>query len=252
MEIHPKDSTGGLTADNLPFEQTTEVTTNIMVHDGNTILIGGLFREVTTAARDQVPGAGDIPILGALFRATVDTTVREEVIVLLTVHIVKDSNDYETGESLYQDAERIRMLSRQGVQPIGRERLSELYFGKATEALEAGDVDGAAWYARMALNQFPRNLHAAKLLEQINGRRAWESEASSIRSAVRDLIVEDRGEQPKPEFGRPGPPFEVPDWLDLPSGGKRDPAPSDASETSNRPSDADGRRATGTMREVSP
>ncbi|MCH7527077.1 MAG: hypothetical protein IID39_06550, partial [Planctomycetes bacterium] len=42
MELHPEDSTGGLTAAQLPFEQTTEVTTNIIVRDGHTILIGGL------------------------------------------------------------------------------------------------------------------------------------------------------------------------------------------------------------------
>jgi hypothetical protein len=65
MEIHPKDSTGGLTTANLPFEQTTEVTTNIMVKDGHTILIGGLFREVSTATRGQVPLLGNIPVLGA-------------------------------------------------------------------------------------------------------------------------------------------------------------------------------------------
>ena len=72
MEIHPKDSTGGLTQANLPFEQTTEVTTNILVRDGHTILIGGLFREVTTATRGQVPGLGNIPFAGALFRSERD------------------------------------------------------------------------------------------------------------------------------------------------------------------------------------
>ena len=229
MEIHPKDSTGGLTAENLPFEQTTEVTTNIVVRDGHTILIGGLFREVSTAARDQVPVAGDIPFLGPLFRATSDTTVREEVIVLLTVRIVKDPYDHQMGESLYQDTERMRMLSRQGVQPIGRERLSSQYFIKATEALDAGDVDRAAWYARLSLNHFPRNIHALKLLEQINGKRAWESEASSIRTAVRELIDQEKGIPPTPEFGRGGPPFELPDWLDVePSSRRGEPLGSNA------------------------
>ena len=45
MEIHPEDSTGGLTSSNLPFKITTEVTSNVMVRDGHTIVIGGLFRE---------------------------------------------------------------------------------------------------------------------------------------------------------------------------------------------------------------
>ena len=43
MEIHPEDSNGGLTANNLPFEETTEATTNILIQDGHTILIGGPF-----------------------------------------------------------------------------------------------------------------------------------------------------------------------------------------------------------------
>src|SRR5690606_22979737 len=62
IEVHPEDSTGGLTAANLPFEQTTEVTTNIIVRDGHTILIGGLFREVTSASRSQVPLVGNVPV----------------------------------------------------------------------------------------------------------------------------------------------------------------------------------------------
>lgn len=214
MEIHPKDSTGGLTAANLPFEQTTEVTTNIMVRDGHTILIGGLFREVTTAGREQMPGLGDLPGVGALFRVTTDATVREEVIILLTVHVVKDPYDFDKGEDLYQDIERVRLGARAGVQPLGRERIAEQYFTKALERLDKEDLDGAAWYARLALNHFPRHVHAAKLLERIRGKRAWESEASSIRSAVRDLIMEEREEPVQPQFDRPGPPFDVPAWLD--------------------------------------
>ncbi|HPF39445.1 MAG TPA: hypothetical protein P5081_12440 [Phycisphaerae bacterium] len=216
MEIHPKDSTGGLTASNLPFEQTTEVTTNIMVRDGHTILIGGLFREVTTAGREQTPLLGDLPGLGPLFRVTTDTTVREEVIVLLTVHIVKDPYDFEKGESLYQDVERVRLGARAGVQPIGRERISEQYYTKALARMDKGDLDGAAWYARLALNHFPRHVHASQLLDKIRGQRSWESEASSIRSAVRELIVEEQGRTPPPPFERPAaPPFDTPEWLNL-------------------------------------
>ncbi len=74
MDIHPEDSSGGLNDANLPFKATTEVTTSIMVRDGHTILIGGLFREVSTAARSQVPLAGNIPLAGALFRNTNDFT----------------------------------------------------------------------------------------------------------------------------------------------------------------------------------
>lgn len=252
MEIHPKDSTGGLTAANLPFEQTTEVTSNIMVQDGHTILIGGLFREVTTAGREQVPGLGDIPGLGALFRVTNDSTVREEVIILLTVHIVKDPYDYEKGESLYQDVERVRLGARRGVQPLGRERISEQYYAKALERLDKGDVDGAAWYARLALNHYPRNTHAAKLLDRVRGKRAWESEASSIRSAVRDLIREENNEPDRPQFGRPGPPFDVPEWLDLEKQSKANKNKSGRAGPANVPVTSNPKKPVKTMQEVSP
>ena len=241
MEIHPKDSTGGVTAANLPFESTTEVTTNIMVKDGHTILIGGLFREVTTASRSQVPGLGDLDFLGPLFRSTNDNTIREEVIVLLTVRIVKEPNDYAAGERLYEDVERIRMGARKGTQGLGRERLAEYHYGKALEYFEIGEMGKAQFYARLALNSHPQHTHARKLLEQIEGKREWESEASSIRSVVRDMIREDRNEAARPPHGRPGPPFDLPE-LGAPSESE-EPLPTKRTPSAPRIE---------TMREVSP
>ena len=209
MEIHPKDSTGGLTSANLPFEQTTEVTTNVLVHDGHTILIGGLFREVSTATRGQVPGLGNLPGVGALFRTTRDATVREEVIILLTVHIVKGDGDQKANKELYEDTERYRLGMRKGLQWFGRERLAEAHYQAAVESLARGDTERALWDAEMAMHNFPRHVHAAKLVESIRNKRRWESEASSVRSFVHDRIAEESGVVNKP-FERPMPPFVVP------------------------------------------
>lgn len=213
MEIHPKDSTGGLTAANLPFEQTTEVTTNIMVKDGHTILIGGLFREVSTASRDQVPGLGNIPGVGSLFRTTRDNTVREEVIILLTVHIVKGDSDSKASEELKEDMERFRVGMRRGMQWFGRERLAQAHYGWAMQHLAKGETDRAAWDAELAVHNFPRHIHAAKLLETLRQKREWESETSSVRTFVRDRIMEEQGIK-TPAFGRPGPPFQLPPELE--------------------------------------
>jgi len=220
MEIHPKDSTGGLTQANLPFEQTTEVTTNVLVKDGHTILIGGLFREVSTATRGQVPGLGNIPIAGALFRSTSDVTTREEVIILLTVRVIKGVEDTASSRELREDVERFRVGMRRGMQWIGRERLAQSHYGWALEHMAAGDIDRALWDVRIALHNYPRHVHAAKLLETLSGRRDWESEASSIRSYVRDRIMKDAGIE-TPDFGRPAaPPFVLPEFLDGPAGFK--------------------------------
>ncbi|HQL76517.1 MAG TPA: secretin N-terminal domain-containing protein, partial [Phycisphaerae bacterium] len=109
MQIHPEDSDGrviqvGNTA--LPTKTTTEVTSNVMVRDGHTIVLGGLFRERTVTSRSQVPLVGNVPYVGTLFRSTVDETVREEIIVLLTPRIINQDVDEAVGDQI---AEGIRL-----------------------------------------------------------------------------------------------------------------------------------------------
>ena len=67
-----------------------------MVKDGHTIVIGGLFREIERQrASSQVPFLGNLPVAGPLFRKPDATRpTREEVIILLTPHIVKDDAAY--------------------------------------------------------------------------------------------------------------------------------------------------------------
>ena len=88
LEVKPEDSEGGLNDQGLPFKDTAEVSTNIMVRDGQTVVIGGLFREKVKSEVSKVPVVGDIPFFGQLFRGNSDSTVREEIIVLLTPHII--------------------------------------------------------------------------------------------------------------------------------------------------------------------
>ena len=212
MEIHPEDSTGGLTATDLPFKQTTEVTTNIIVRDGHTILIGGLFREVTTAGRGQIPGLGSLPLAGILFRNSNDNTIREEVIILLTVHVVKGEPEEKEGEELAADVERIRIGARRGLLGIGRERLAQAHYRWALEHLAKGHASRALWDARMALHYSPRLVPARQLVEQLEGRRAWDEDGSAVRNVVESLIARERGVE-RPPLGRPAPPFHIPDTL---------------------------------------
>ena len=205
MEIHPEDSTGGLTAANLPYEQTTEVTTNIIVQDGHTILIGGLFREVSSASRSQVPIVGNLPVAGALFRNTRDNTQREEVIILLTVHIVKDDATMDKASvTAINDVERYRAGMRKGIQWFGRERLAQAHYKWALEHLNSGHRSQALWDLDMAINNNPKLLAAIKLKEELTHERAWDEDGSSVRTFVTRLIDEEEGKS-GPPFGRPSP-----------------------------------------------
>ncbi len=230
MEIHPKDSVGGLTAANLPYEQTTEVTTNITVRDGHTILIGGLFRDVSTAARNQTPYLGNIPVLGYLFRGTRDQTQREEVIILLTVHIVKDDNRLaEDSRKKAEDIERYRVGVRESLMPYGRERLAQAHYHWAMEHLAKGDTDRALWDARVASHLNPRFLEAIELAEKLTDTRAWDGDGSSVRDFVFGQALKDKGIAGS-SYGRPSrepPAAEVlPDNTEAPAGaGSRESVP---------------------------
>ena len=71
MEVHPELSTGTVTTQGgftLPDKDLTQVTTNVMVRDGATVVIGGLIREDLTTTTTQIPLLGNLPGVGFLFR----------------------------------------------------------------------------------------------------------------------------------------------------------------------------------------
>lgn len=67
-----------------------EVTTDVLVENGGTVVLGGLFEETETNSVDKVPGLGDIPFLGNLFRNKADTAQRTELMVFLTPRIIAE------------------------------------------------------------------------------------------------------------------------------------------------------------------
>lgn len=64
----------------------------IRIRDGQTLILSGIIQDQDRATVTKVPILGDIPILGALFRSTTRENQRQEVIVLLTPHILDDSD----------------------------------------------------------------------------------------------------------------------------------------------------------------
>lgn len=75
---------------NLPLaaSSTSEMDSMVRGQDGQIVAIGGLMRQSTTNDRSQLPGAGDIPVVGALFRNTDSQTQKRELVVLIKPTIV--------------------------------------------------------------------------------------------------------------------------------------------------------------------
>jgi general secretion pathway protein D len=86
MEIHPERSSGTV-VNNIPNQQTAELTTNVMVPDGATLIIGGLMEDEDDYSIQGMPGLARIPALGYLFGFRQKNEGRRELVVLLTPHI---------------------------------------------------------------------------------------------------------------------------------------------------------------------
>jgi len=67
--------------------------TTLVVRDQQTVVIGGLMREVETNGRTKIPILGDIPVLGALFRTTKTVKQKTNLLLVLTPYIIRDQDD---------------------------------------------------------------------------------------------------------------------------------------------------------------
>ncbi len=194
MDIHPKDSSGekgelGATA---PDETSAELVTNVLVKDGQTIVIGGLFRDKVTTRRTQMPLLGNLPILGAAFRGTSDKVERQEVMVLLTPHIINEPGETE-GQARADDIRRKRFGAKDAMQGIGRARLAEDHYAKAAQYFVEGDNESATKELDIALTLRPTYLEALRLKERILAQTNPD-EAKKMERVILEAL--DREEAP--------------------------------------------------------
>jgi type IV pilus assembly protein PilQ len=74
-----------------PSISTRNVTTEVMVENGGTVVIGGVFTQDVTDATNKVPVLGDVPALGWLFKSNSKTDSRTELLIFITPKIVQDA-----------------------------------------------------------------------------------------------------------------------------------------------------------------
>lgn len=196
MELRPSVSAGSIRpfvdvsgrTVTIPDERTQEITTNVIVRDGSTIVLGGLFTESTTLNRNQVPILGDIPIIGLPFRGHDDSTVRNEIIFLITPTIVNDGRLIEDGERGLAYAERLRAGARQGLLPWSRDRMTARLNMEAEDLARQGKTEDALWKLQRSLELNPAQPDAIRLRETLSAQRAsWPSRSLLEQILGRDV-----------------------------------------------------------------
>jgi general secretion pathway protein D len=98
----------GATSDR-PTTTKRKVTTNAIVNNGETIILGGLIKNATGKTTTKVPILGDIPILGELFTHKQNVTSDINVVIYLTPYIVKSSDDLTKLKQVLADLEEVQI-----------------------------------------------------------------------------------------------------------------------------------------------
>jgi MSHA biogenesis protein MshL len=123
LHVHPSVSNvtqvdkpinlGSIGSFSLPLASSTVSETDSIVRgqDGQVIAIGGLMKQSSSSEKSQLPGAGDLPIIGALFRNTNRVMEKKELVILIKPTIIQGDNNWT--QDILDSQRRIQNMSPQ-------------------------------------------------------------------------------------------------------------------------------------------
>ncbi|MEQ8317624.1 MAG: hypothetical protein RIE77_02975 [Phycisphaerales bacterium] len=193
-----RDATdSGGAAVTIPDETTNELTANVMVRDGQTIVLGGLFRERTQYTRRQVPWIADLPFIGAPFRGREDSTDRAEIIFMITPTIVNDQIVSEHAERAKSLIDSAVAGTREGLLPFSRDKQASRLLVEAQQHASQGNTKKALYCVRRSLSLNPNQPQARLLLERLTTKvHDWPtmSVLQSTFHTEMDLYLDEHGD----------------------------------------------------------
>ncbi len=84
-----KDSVGQIYA-NIPSIDKREINTQVLVNNGDTVVLGGIYEQARADGTEKIPLLGDIPVLGALFRHRQSEETQSELLIFVSPKIIKE------------------------------------------------------------------------------------------------------------------------------------------------------------------
>jgi type IV pilus assembly protein PilQ len=98
LDLDVQDDTVGqqvtsATGGSVPSIDTQEIITQVLVNDGQTVVLGGILGTTKTKSANKVPFLADIPILGNLFKSTTDINNKTELLIFITPKILREGSN---------------------------------------------------------------------------------------------------------------------------------------------------------------
>ncbi len=90
MDLHVSKDTVGVQVLGVPSINTQNVTTKVLVDNGETLVLGGIYEQETGQESERVPFLGDLPGLGWLFRTERSINAKSELMIFVTPKIIKE------------------------------------------------------------------------------------------------------------------------------------------------------------------
>jgi type IV pilus assembly protein PilQ len=91
MELEVKQDTVGAVFNGVPSINTNNISTQVLVDNGETIVLGGIFTTQVTESETKTPILGDIPYLGNLFKRRTASDDKQELLIFITPRLIKDT-----------------------------------------------------------------------------------------------------------------------------------------------------------------
>lgn len=91
MKINANEDTVGDVFGGVPSVNTKQINTQVLVDNGGTVVIGGIYTQAQTDSTTKVPLLGDIPIIGWLFKQNAVTDNKRELLIFISPKILQDS-----------------------------------------------------------------------------------------------------------------------------------------------------------------
>lgn len=92
LDIAPQvsdiDSFATVEGTSMPILTTEQASTQVMIKDGETLVIAGLIKDQVSNSKNKIPLLGDIPIIGMLFKKKADTKQKTDLLIFITPHII--------------------------------------------------------------------------------------------------------------------------------------------------------------------
>ncbi|MDX2505992.1 MAG: secretin N-terminal domain-containing protein [Gammaproteobacteria bacterium] len=100
LDVHPEVSDGSVSDDGIPSKTTTQLSTQMLVSDGQTAFLGGLMKHNIIESREGIPILGDLPVVGSVFSNRSRALTATEIVVLITPTIVNFRKDVRNAETV--------------------------------------------------------------------------------------------------------------------------------------------------------